>query len=235
VESAVAATDYIGFSDERIKDVQGRSNGHSDLGTLLGIEITDYRFKDTILNGTSAHKKVIAQQVEKVFPQAVKQATDVVPDIFAKAEISDGWVQLATDLKVGERVRLIADKEEGIHEVLEVQANRFRTAFKPAGEKIFVYGREVKDFRSVDYDAIAMLNVSATQEIKREKDAEVKALREQNAALGAEVAALRSQLTALATQEKARDAKLASIEKLLQSSQTVMAQPAKAATANGQE
>ena len=32
---------------------------------------------------------------------------------------------------------------------------------------MFVYGREVNDFRSVDYDAIAMLNVSATQELHR--------------------------------------------------------------------
>jgi hypothetical protein len=30
-----------------------------------------------------------------------------------------------------------------------------------------VYGREVADFRSVDYDAISMLNVSATQELHR--------------------------------------------------------------------
>ena len=32
---------------------------------------------------------------------------------------------------------------------------------------VFVYGREVKDFRNVDYEAIAMLNVSATQELNR--------------------------------------------------------------------
>ena len=29
---------------------------------------------------------------------------------------------------------------------------------------VFVYGREMDDFHTVDYDAISMLNVSATQE-----------------------------------------------------------------------
>ena len=71
-------------------------------------------------------------------------------------------MELATDLKVSDRVRLIAEKEEGIHQVLEVRAGAFRTDFKPGTGKVFVYGREVKDFRTVDYEAIAMLNVSAT-------------------------------------------------------------------------
>ncbi len=29
---------------------------------------------------------------------------------------------------------------------------------------VFVYGREVNDFHTVDYEALSMLNVSATQE-----------------------------------------------------------------------
>jgi hypothetical protein len=43
----------------------------------------------------------------------------------------------------------------------------------------FVYGREVKDFRTVDYGAVTVLNVSATQKIYRlleKKDAEITTL-----------------------------------------------------------
>ena len=68
-------------------------------------------------------------------------------------------------MKKGERVRLIGKNNEGIHEVLEVAEDKFRTEFAADGDEVFVYGREVKDFRNVDYDAIAMLNVSATQEL----------------------------------------------------------------------
>jgi hypothetical protein len=69
-----------------------------------------------------------------------------------------------------------------------VKDGGFRTAFQPGGDKVFVYGREVLDFHTVDYDAIAMLNVSATQQIKREKDAEIKALQDENSALRAKLA-----------------------------------------------
>jgi hypothetical protein len=173
----------VASSDERMKLIHGHSDSADDLSKLLAIEVTDYSYIDTLSNGSGTHKKVIAQQVLKVFPQAVSQTTNTVPDIYQKAAIKDGWVQLATELKKGDRVRLIGDKIDSVHEVLEVAEGQFRTDFAAPGDEVFVYGREVDDFLNVDYDAISMLNVSATQQIKREKDAEVKALREENAAL----------------------------------------------------
>ncbi len=189
---------YVAFSDARIKRSAGRSDAAHDLNTLLGIEVTDYTYIDTLAKGAGQQKKVIAQQVEKVYPQAVSRTTDVVPDIFQKAEVKDGWVKLATTLKQGERVRLLGDKKEGIHEVLEIAEGKFRTDFVADGSEVFVYGREVKDFRSVDYEAIAMLNVSATQELNR-------------------------RLEQQAAELKARDGKIATLEKSNQEMQRELA------------
>jgi hypothetical protein len=108
-----------------------------------------------------------------------------VPDLFKKATVKDGWIELATDLKVGERVRLILPSGESLEEVLEVRGDAFRSSLKAAVTEIFVYGREVNDFRSVDYDAIAMLNVSATQELARQ----LETVQAENAALRRELAA----------------------------------------------
>ena len=185
---------FVAFSDERIKRIDGRSNGAHDLVTLAAIEIADYTYIDTIARGTGRQKKVIGQQVEKVYPQAVSRTTDVVPDIFRKAEVRDGWISLATNLKKGERVRLIGMKKDSVHEVLEAAPGRFRTDYTPDGDQVFVYGREVKDFRNVDYEAIAMLNVSATQELNRRVEKQANDL----AAQAAEIAALKQQLTRMA-------------------------------------
>jgi len=182
----IKAQEFHANSDARIKNIEGRSDGAADLATLSQIEITDYTLKDVIAKSGAPLKKVIGQQVETVYPQAVSRNTDVVPDIYQKATIKDGWVELATDLQPGERVRLIGEKNEGIYEVLEVTRDGFRTDFVADGAAVFVYGREVKDFRNVDYDAIAMLNVSATQELNH--------LVEQQAA---EIEALTTRLTAL--------------------------------------
>lgn len=181
--NSILAAYYRATSDERIKNILGRSDAARDLDTLTDIEITDYTYKDVVTSGGRAQKKVIAQQVESVYPQAVSLSTNVVPDIYQRATHRDGWISLATDLKVGDRVRLIGENAEGVHGVLEVRDGAFRTGFVPAGEQVFVYGREVNDFRSVDYEAIAMLNVSATQELARQlkaSDAKVLALESEN-------------------------------------------------------
>ncbi len=217
---AIHAIYFRAVSDARIKSVQGRSDGASDLALLNQIEITNYTYIDRVAHGGRPNKRLIGQQVESVFPQAVSRTTDVIADIYKLASLKDGWVELATDLKVGERVRLLDDKAGEIYEVLEVQANRFRTNYPHKTDKVFVYGREVKDFRVVDYEAVAMLNVSATQEIKREKDAEVKSLRAENAALRAQLAS--------------QDSRVAAIEKMLATSTTVMARPAAVPTATEQ-
>jgi hypothetical protein len=193
----ILASGFRAFSDARIKRIEGRSAAAHDLATLLSIEVTDYSYIDTISKGTGAYKKVTGQQLEKVFPQAVFKMTDVVPDIYQKAVMKDGWVMLATNLKKGERVRLIGEMHEGIHEVLEIAEGKFRTAFVADGGDVFVYGREVNDARSVDYEAISMLNVSATQQIKKEKDEEVKALQEENAALRSQLAEQEKRLAAI--------------------------------------
>ncbi len=191
--STIVGLNFIAHSDERIKRIQGRSDAARDLATLAGIEVTDYTYIDALAKGTGPQKKVIAQQVERVYPQAVSRSTDVVPDIYLKAQVKDGWVMLTTNLKQGERVRLIGTNNEGIRDVLEIAEGKFRTDFTAEGDEVFVYGREVKDFRAVDYEAIAMLNVSATQELHRRLEQQTSDL----AAQAQELATLKQQLADL--------------------------------------
>lgn len=199
------------FSDLRIKTDLHVSDTAKDLETLKGIEITDYHYKDKLASGNGPQKKVIAQQVETVYPQAVVQTTGVVPDLFKKAAVKDGWVELATDLKKGDRVKLIGKKAESIHEVLEIRDGAFRPDGQVDDEQVFVYGREVKDFRTVDYDAISMLNVSATQELALK----LETVQAENAALRRELAEQGTRAAAQADADTAQNARLIALEKLL--------------------
>lgn len=186
-------------SDARIKKNLHPTDSVEDLQTLMAIQITDYHLKDTVANSNAPQKKVIAQQVEQIFPQAVSIRKGIIPDIFKNAAVQENWVMLATDLKVGERIRLVSPSGESVEEVLEVRGDAFRTSLKSAVEEIFVFGREVPDFRSVDYDAIAMLNVSATQELARKLET-----------VQAENATLRRKLAA---QEQSMEARLIALER----------------------
>lgn len=201
-DNSIMAPDFRAFSDARIKRILSPSDSVVDLEILDSIEITNFTHKDTIAHGTKLSKKVIAQQVEKVFPLAVSKSTDVVPDIYQVATVDNGWLKLTTNLEKGERIRLIVGESDGIYEVIEVKEGAFKTAWIPEADKVFVYGREVTDFLSVDYTAIAMLNVSATQEILRRLESKEK------------------EVDKLKTRLREMDAKMATIEKVLAAQKT---------------
>ncbi len=188
-------------SDARIKINQGISDGFKDLNILKNIEITNYQLKDRIANGNRVHKKVIAQQVKQFYPQAVTLSTNEIPDIYQFVTIENGWVDLATDLKLGEKVQLIFGSDRELFEVLEVSPNGFKIKTDRNGDA-FVYGRQVNDFHNVDYDAIAMLNVSATQELIRrieQLEKEKAKLQTQNKSLSSEVTNILERLQKIET------------------------------------
>jgi hypothetical protein len=219
-------------SDIRLKNIVGRSDPAKDLNTLEKIEITDYTMKDTSVVGTGTLKKVIAQQVEKVYPRAVSKTTDYLPDVLAagkstlKNESDRAILEIHSDsdldLKIGDRVKLFNEKGEADFAiVLTADKHAFTARLKRIhdGEKVFIYGRQVDDLRIVDYDAISMLNVSATQELAKKavaQDARIAALEAENTKLKVQA----HELTDLKAENAELAARMGTLEKAVARSET---------------
>jgi hypothetical protein len=193
----IALNGTVTTSDSRFKNVIGVSDSAKDLGLLNKIQITDYSYIDKLSSGGGVHKKVIAQQVEKILPAAINKRADFVPDVFAKAakvEPKEGGLVLITmekahPLKAGDKVRLFDAGDRPVEaKVTGTEGLSFSVATAADLSKgAFVYGTEQRDVRAVDYEAIAMLNVSATQELAKNMEA----LKAENAGLRAQVADLK--------------------------------------------
>jgi hypothetical protein len=215
----IAYSGTLTASDARLKNIIGRSDSAKDLEILKKIEITDYTMKDEVSMGNKPNKKVIAQQVEKAYPTAVhtigfKGAT-FTPDIYAtassvkseKPDIYKIGLPKAHGLKDGDTVRLITPKNPELTVVAHVVDDKTFTVMtkEVLADKVFVYGKQCLDLKSVDYDAIAMLNVSATQELAKKVEA-----------LEAENDRLKAQQRKLATEESekmdAQNAKIMVLE-----------------------
>jgi trimeric autotransporter adhesin len=196
-DNRILSSEFNAFSDKRIKDVIGQSNIKADLNLLAKISITDYTMKDKIQYGNKAYKKVIAQELKTIYPQAVSLSTNFIPNIYKAAAVKDNWVDLKADVIKGDKIKIIATA--GIQEVIveAVEANRFKINL-PNAERIFFYGKEVNDFHTVDYEALTTLNISATQALLDE----VQQLKTQNVALKSQVESL-NQLKAEVQQIKA--------------------------------
>jgi hypothetical protein len=216
-ENNLVGPAFVAFSDRRIKKDLRVSSGSDDLATLMQLEVTNYRHIDTLAKGSGEVKGFIAQQVENIFPQAVTVGVDVIPDIFSKpAAIQVNGTEAtlrmpaAHSLAEGNRVRIMQDGGVQMeYEVVRVEGNAFTVKSWDAAytqpEKVFVYGKQVNDFRTVDYDKIHNLNVSATQELARQVEQ-----------LQAENAVLRRNFDAMQRANEAVNGRLAKLEVLLE-------------------
>jgi hypothetical protein len=189
-EARVAGSEFNAFSDRRIKNVVGPSDTKKDLELIRQLKVTDYRPKDSIADGNGMRKGFIAQEVEELIPEAVTKATNVVPNIYAPAKeikLDAGKQQLfvtmtnAHGLNAGDIVRFYTEAgkfEAPVAKVIET--NKFMIAdWTNSVSKVFVFGSQVKDFRSLNYDRIFTTGVGAIQELASrldEKSAQVNAL-----------------------------------------------------------
>ncbi len=164
------------FSDQRIKHNFEKSNAKNDLRLLNKIEITEYDHIDKINQDNRTQKKVIAQQVQEVLPNAVTKMRKVIPNVYAladKVQNQNGLMTITTpkahDFLVGDKIDLKTDKKDidEVEVVSVINQHTFSVKSDVTTEKVFVYGKYVDDFLTVDYDAVSMLNVSATQELYR--------------------------------------------------------------------
>jgi hypothetical protein len=194
----VLALEFDAQSDARIKEIVGVSESSRDLATLNALEVTDYTLKDVVRNGAKPFKKVIAQQVEAVYPQVVSKHVDFIPNVYRTAnrvKSEAGGTLLHFDAGHGlsaqaKRIKLLASGESAMRRVKIVTIRSDQDVLiEPLpldGDRVFVYGEEVNDFRTVDYEGLTALNISATQELAKRAEQQ-----------SVEIVELRRQLTAL--------------------------------------
>ncbi|KAA3620790.1 MAG: hypothetical protein DWQ02_28840 [Bacteroidetes bacterium] len=205
--SIVSKAAVFAVSDLRIKKDISPTSSSEDLVSLRAIEVVDYKMIDSLADSRS-YKKVIAQQLQSVYPLAVEKApTAFIPNVF---QPSTSIVRIQDDeyrLSVAEPHQLVVNDRVDVKcypgntsVVTTVSKIISPTDFVVTSETslddvefIFVYGKQVHDLLSVDYGAVSMLNVSATQELAKQTEA----LQAENKALKARVADLERQVDSL--------------------------------------
>jgi hypothetical protein len=159
------------------------SDNKRDLELIKQLRVTDYRMVDVVQNGEDLRKGFIAQEVEKLIPEAVTKGTNFLPNIYtlaAKSSFEESTKTLtltmtnALTLKKGDRIRVITDKgtfDAPVDEVVNPNKFRLRVDAKEEPKQVFVFGTEVGDFRSLNYDRIFTTGISAIQELAKQASA----------------------------------------------------------------
>ncbi len=207
-DGTLVGAQFMSVSDTRIKHQIQNVDSSEDLQTLTQLEVKNYKHIDVSKHGSGSHKGLIAQEVETIFPQAVKHHKDFVPNIYEFANSValnplDKELTVVTNtehaLVVGDILKMVSDQGEVIAKVSKVLNDKTFVLENWDGEttRLFVIGKQVNDFRTVDYDQVAMLGVSAVQELGKKVERLEKENQELKKKLDEELAALKKELSTL--------------------------------------
>jgi hypothetical protein len=178
-ESAVMATVYHTFSDERIKtDIEDVPDNLA-LEQVNNLQCKYYNYKD--FTRKREHKVIgfIAQQVADIIPNAVSLRTDFIPDEMRIIEAVWEDNKLIIDLDdvlqggnyTGNCRFYLSDDVEGKEECMkEVKYENGGFVFDKQYLNVFFWGKEVNDFHTIDKNMIFSLHHSAIQELDKKNN-----------------------------------------------------------------
>ena len=173
------------ISDERIK------KEINDIQTPLN-KIMELKPKEYFLCDEKDYNKkfgIIAQDVEKVFPELIHTEKDYVANIYSYAKYENGIITLDKDIteliNIDDELKIILDNNDKDNleividdtpynnrykrrfvKVVEIIDNHsFKIDIDLAINDIFIYGKKVDDFKRLDYESLYCLNIAGTQEL----------------------------------------------------------------------
>lgn len=166
--------EFRAFSDKRIKEYVSPVDHAASLDVVRQLNIVHYSYKDKMKYGNGVKTGVFAQDVQKVFPEAVASTVDFIPNIYKLADaVGNSITGINTsELAVGDLLKIYVDENgEEVEKQVTVKAlsaNGVELTESLSAGKVFVFGKQVNDFLNLDYDRLTILSLSALKDLAKE-------------------------------------------------------------------
>lgn len=165
---------YITVSDSRIKNFI--KNCDCQLDKINELRVVEYEYIDKTIE-SGKRTGFIAQEVEKILPNAVKNSTNFIPDYYKIVDkVSDNCIKLEQNhgYVVGNRLKLINKDRE--YTILIYKIDIQYIYYNIIGEggsvvipdvdgKYFLYGKEVDDFKQIDNEYLNAISIKGVQDL----------------------------------------------------------------------
>jgi hypothetical protein len=211
----VAADNTAGFiikSDQRIKSDIVTLNTTSILELYRKLRVVKHSYIDKKNFGNITKYGFIAQEVQKLLPDAVIPQTDFIPSIYNMASIVnhqalhfDNPIKDIQQFNIGTKLKCYDAKNEivwvTIKEIIDSQNIEIEETI--TSDSLFIYGHSVDDFLQIDYDPIRNLTTAALQEVDRQQQADKARIAELEATVATQQSLINDILERLKALEKA--------------------------------
>jgi hypothetical protein len=186
---------FIIISDQRIKSDIVTIDTASILVLYRKLRVVKHSYIDKKKFGNMNKYGFIAQEVQKLLPDAVIPQTDFIPSIYKTSTIVnkntlhfDIPITDIQQFNIGTKLKCYDVKNEivwvTIKEIIDSQNIEIEETI--TNDKLFVYGHSVDDFLQIDYDPIRNLTTAALQEVDRQQQADKARIAELEATVAAQ-------------------------------------------------
>jgi len=167
---------FVASSDRRIKNNIVDVQDDAALQLFRRIQPKTYEYVDKIKKGTETVYGFIAQEVREVLPNATSLVTDTLPNLYTLVTVNGNILaidpsKLEYDAsgELFRKLKLIKeDNSECFVHILSVDETGIQIDEILEGDRVFVYGQEVKNFHTLNKDAIWTVAAAALQEVDRQ-------------------------------------------------------------------
>jgi hypothetical protein len=186
---------FLLASDERIKtNIKDASRGSLDV--IKTIPIKSHGYIDSFLNGCPTAFNVIAQDIQRTYPEAITVTDSFIPDMYVKCN----WISVTGNeirinipkphsVIIGDKVRCILEdsshKDTTVTQVINTTTfvvEKWDDFNLEKSDEMFLYGKRVNDFLRVDkikLGVLALAGVKEQQTIIEEQERTISAMASQ--------------------------------------------------------
>ena len=172
---------FIETSDQRIKTNIVNIDVSTNLQIFRKLIPVSHSYIDKLSFGNTTKYGFIAQEVQKLLPDAVIPQTGIIPSIYKTSTIVNKQI-LHFDIPITDiqqfNIRTKLKCYDAKNEILWVtikcviDAQNIEIEEEITNDKLFVYGHSIVDLLSLDKDAIYTVATAALQEVDRQQQAD---------------------------------------------------------------
>jgi hypothetical protein len=219
---------YMHSSDRRTKENIREVPGGLALKQIRQIPCVYYDYIDKFKRGSQSTIGFIAQDVKEVLPMSVSLQKDIIPNEMRIIE-NPVWNEL-TDFSGNKTYKLTINDLEDVSgnirykfyvrknggavekEIVSLKNEPNAFIFDELWTDVFLFGKEVDDFHTIDKSKIFALNFSATQEIDRIQQSLTQRISNLEQEEKTKLAFAKAKISVLESENKELKARLTSIE-----------------------
>ena len=177
-DGKIAALEFNAISDIRVKEIQNERDIENDLNILKNMKTYDYTFIDKLEHKNTRKIGFIAQEIEKINEDFVNKSKRFIPNIYKIFHfIAEDQIEIHndTDININDTLKIEVKHSETnsyesfIVKVIDKQENNIKIYGKEYdqnkddilfNEKVFIYGKFVDDFLTIDINQILSINTN---------------------------------------------------------------------------